>query len=184
MERREALHLTATLLGTTVFGAQAFLSGCSSPRKDRRVLTDQDLPLINAICGVILPPTSKSPGAGTAQVGKFVLSIVQDCYSEEEARVFESGIRSFQQQVKEAYGTDFPELRPEDQTKLLTQYDREAQEHEGRDVPHFYSMFLQLTIWGYFISEPGATQALRYNPVPGRYEGCIPYEKGQSAWAS
>ncbi len=184
MDRREALHLTAAFLGTSVIGAQVFLSGCSSPRETRGVLTEEDLPLINALCEVILPATSRSPGAGTAEVGKFVLSIVKDCYSQEEAQVFESGIRSFQLNVNEAYDRDFPNLNPEDQTKLLMQYDREAQEHEARDQPHFYSMLLQLTIWGYFISEPGATQALRYNPVPGRYEGCLPYEKGQSAWAS
>ena len=103
MERREALHLTAAFLGTSVFGAQAFLSGCSSPRETSGLLTEEDLPLINAMCEVILPATLKSPGAGTAQVGKFVLSIVKDCYREEEAQVFESGIRSFQQHVKEHY---------------------------------------------------------------------------------
>ena len=184
MDRREALHLTAALLGTSVFGAQAFLSGCSSPNRTSGALSDKDIPLINALCEAILPATSKSPGAGTAQVGKFVLSVVKDCYSEEEARIFESGLRTLQQDAKERYGKDFGSLDPQDQTKLLTQYDKEAQEHESRDEPHFYTMLLQLTLWGFFISEPGATQALRYNPVPGRYEGCIPYEKGQSAWAS
>ena len=37
---------------------------------------------------------------------------------------------------------------------------------------------------GYFTSEPGATKALRYVAVPGRYEGCIPYKKGDKAWAT
>jgi hypothetical protein len=41
----------------------------------------------------------------------------------------------------------------------------------------------QLTLLGYFTSEPGATKALRYNPVPGKFEGCIPYKKGDKAWA-
>ena len=31
---------------------------------------------------------------------------------------------------------------------------------------------------------PGATQALRYVAVPGKYEGCIPYKKGDRAWAT
>jgi hypothetical protein len=41
----------------------------------------------------------------------------------------------------------------------------------------------QLTMLGYFTSEVGSTQALRYVPVPGKYEGCIPYKKGDRAWA-
>jgi hypothetical protein len=45
-------------------------------------------------------------------------------------------------------------------------------------------MMKQLTVWGYFTSEAGATKALRYVPVPGRYEGCIPYTKGEKAWAT
>ena len=66
---------------------------------------------------------------------------------------------------------------------MLTRCDAEARDFEAAGKPHFYSMLLQLTLWGYFISEPGATQALRYNPVPGRYEGCVPYQKGDKAWS-
>jgi hypothetical protein len=42
----------------------------------------------------------------------------------------------------------------------------------------------ELTLLGYFTSEPGATKALRYVAVPGRYDGCIPYKKGDKAWAT
>ena len=45
-------------------------------------------------------------------------------------------------------------------------------------------MIKQLTLWGYFSSEIGATQALRYVAIPGKYEGCIPYKKGDKAWAT
>jgi len=45
-------------------------------------------------------------------------------------------------------------------------------------------MMKELTIWGYFSSEPGATKALRYIAVPGHYDGCIPYKKGDKAWAT
>jgi hypothetical protein len=44
-------------------------------------------------------------------------------------------------------------------------------------------MVKQLTIWGYFTSEPGATKALRYVAVPGKYDGNFPYKKGDKAWA-
>ena len=49
---------------------------------------------------------------------------------------------------------------------------------------HYFRMMKELTLWGYFTSEPGATKALRYVAVPGRYEGCIPYKKGDKAWAT
>ncbi|MGH2553929.1 MAG: gluconate 2-dehydrogenase subunit 3 family protein [Chitinophagaceae bacterium] len=48
---------------------------------------------------------------------------------------------------------------------------------------HYFTMMKHLTLWGYFTSETGCREALRYNPVPGRYEGCVPYNKGDRAWA-
>ena len=63
-------------------------------------------------------------------------------------------------------------------------FDQEAQKvsDEKRNQVHFFTMLNQLTVWGFFSSEPGATQALRYVPIPGRYEGCIPYKEGDGAW--
>lgn len=49
---------------------------------------------------------------------------------------------------------------------------------------HYYIQMKQLTLLGYFTSKEGATQALRYLPVPGRYDGSFPYKKGDKAWAT
>lgn len=49
---------------------------------------------------------------------------------------------------------------------------------------HYFSMIKELTLLGFFTSEPGATQALRYLPVPGKYDPCLPYKKGDKAWAT
>jgi hypothetical protein len=51
------------------------------------------------------------------------------------------------------------------------------------DDNHYFRMMKELTLLGYFTSEIGSTQARRYVPVPGRYEGCIPYKKGDKAFA-
>ena len=45
-------------------------------------------------------------------------------------------------------------------------------------APHYFTMMKQLTLLGFFTSKEGMTQAVRYLPVPGRYEGCVPYKKG------
>jgi len=37
---------------------------------------------------------------------------------------------------------------------------------------------------GYFTSEPGATIALRYDPVPGDYRGCVPLKDIGRGWAT
>jgi hypothetical protein len=48
---------------------------------------------------------------------------------------------------------------------------------------HYFTMIKELTLTGFFTSEVGATKALRYVAIPGRYEGCVPYTKGDKAWA-
>lgn len=58
-------------------------------------------------------------------------------------------------------------------------------EHADREetLPHYFTMMKQLTLFGFFTSEVGATEVLRYEAVPGRYDGCAPYS-GEPAWAT
>ena len=52
------------------------------------------------------------------------------------------------------------------------------------DTPtHYFRMMKELTLLGYFTSEIGCTQALRYVESPGRYDPCVPYTPGEKAWA-
>jgi hypothetical protein len=48
----------------------------------------------------------------------------------------------------------------------------------------YFRMMKQLALLGYFTSEIGATQALRYVESPGRYDPCVPYKPGDRVWAS
>ena len=50
------------------------------------------------------------------------------------------------------------------------------------DKPFFQRM-KELTVTGYFTSEIGATKALEYLPIPGKFQGCIPLKPNQKAWA-
>ena len=59
------------------------------------------------------------------------------------------------------------------------QTDKGEKDPVKEEIPtHYFTMMKQLTLWGYFTSKEGMTQALRYVPVPGKYQGCIDYKKG------
>ena len=49
---------------------------------------------------------------------------------------------------------------------------------------HYFRMMKELALLGYFTSEIGCTQAMRYVESPGRFDPCAPYTKGETAWAS
>ena len=49
---------------------------------------------------------------------------------------------------------------------------------------HYFRMMKELALLGYFTSEIGATQALRYVESPGRFDPCVPYTPGEKSWAA
>jgi hypothetical protein len=49
--------------------------------------------------------------------------------------------------------------------------------------PHYFRMMKELALLGYFTSEIGYTKAMRYQETPGRFDPCVPYKKGDPAWA-
>jgi hypothetical protein len=205
MERREAVKYISLLLGGTVIGADAFLSGCRNKGASNIAdLTAEDIAYLNEVGETILPRTA-TPGAKDARVGEFMQVMVRDCYEEADQRAFMDGLGKLNDASREKFKNDFMSITPEQRTQLLTEIDAEAKAYQkevsafnneenqkakdeeakgNRDykrqhkAPHYYTMMKQLTLLGFFTSEPGMTQAVRYLPVPGRYEGCVPYTKG------
>ncbi len=182
MKRREALSLTATILGGTLIGADAFLSGCKADSKNTGLFSENDIRLLDEIGETILPETDQSPGAKAAQIGEFMQTIVTDCYDEKEQVIFIAGLGTVEKTAKEKFSNSFLKITSGQRLEMLTVFDNEAKNVKEGEPAHFFGMMKELTLWGYFSSEPGVTQALRYNPVPGRFEGCVPYGEGERAW--
>jgi hypothetical protein len=182
MDRRLALKQTALLVGGTVVGAELFVSGCSPEKAHSFAFTARDLCLMDEIGETILPESDQSPGAKAAEIGHFMAKMVRDCYGPREQEIFRQGLKTIDQLAKEAQGVDFLSLDFQQKTELLTQLDRQAAQSTPGESVHFYNLIKQLTLLGYFTSEIGVTQALRYNPSPGGYAGCVHYNEGTPAW--
>lgn len=208
MERREAVKYISILLGGTLIGDDAFLTGCKSNTGNTTEFTPDQIAYLDEIADTIIPTTT-TPGAKAAKVGQFMTVMVNDCYEAGDQRVFREGMKKLNQESEKKYDKEFMKLTPNERKELLIAIDKEAKayqekvkafndkenakEVEARNSgkqyekqkmsPHYFTMMKQLTLLGYFTSEIGCKQALRYNPVPGRYEGCVPYKKGDKAWA-
>ncbi len=188
MNRREAISSVALLLGGTIIGSNAFLSGCKPKSEVGVSFSPEDIYLLDEISETILPATS-TPGAKEAKVGEFMTVIVRDCYEEKDQTVFMDGIKKLNEACKAKHnGKEFLNASPEQRHELLVALDAEQKEYQKNkkegEPSHYFRMMKELTLWGYFSSEVGATKALRYVAVPGKYEGCIDYKKGDKAWAT
>jgi hypothetical protein len=177
MQRREALQMVAVLMGGTVIGADAFLSGCKTPARKEGLFYDTDVALMDEIGETILPAGPGIPGAKEAKIGDFMRVIVTDCYTPEDQDTFTKGLQALKDQK-------FMDLSADQRRDLLIRLDKEARDPKYNDKnQHYFKMLKQLTIWGYYSSEPGATKACRYIETPGRYDGDVPYKKGDKVWA-
>lgn len=187
MNRREAISSVALLLGGTILGAEAFLSGCKTKSDLGISFTPTDISFLDEVAETILPATS-TPGAKAAKVGEFMSVYVRDCYEEKDQKIFMEGMKKLDEASKTKNGKSFVDSTPEQRHDLLVSLDAEAKAYgkskKEEDPKHYFRMIKEMTLFGYFTSEIGATQALRYVAVPGKYEGCIPYKKGDKAWAT
>ena len=186
MDRRELLKMIALLTGGAVIGSEFLLEGCKNPSaKTSLTFNDDDIAFLNEVAETILPATN-TPGAKAANVGQFMTVIVNDCYEEKDQTVFHEGIKKLDDACKEMHHARFMNVRPEDRKQLLISLDEEAKDYQQKkkdsgkeDMPsHYFTLMKQLTLWGYFTSKEGMMQALNYVPVPGKYESCIDYKKG------
>lgn len=181
MERREAIKWVAFLFGGSLIGAEAFLAGCTSD-SEITFFSSEEMKLLNEIGETILPETSKSPGAKAAKIADFMQKIVRDCYSSEEQEIFKSGLIEVEEKAAQQFESYFLKLSGSQRLQILNELDEEAKAKDENDPPHFFMLMKQLTIWGFFTSEVGATKAFRYDPIPGSYEGCLDLKPGQPAW--
>jgi Gluconate 2-dehydrogenase subunit 3 len=190
MNRREAVSRVALLMGATVIGAEFFLSGCKASDKKTAATLDfkpEDVAYLDEIAETIIP-TTNTPGAKAAGVGTFMTVMVKDCYDGNNQKVFLEGMTKLDDACHKMHDQSFMKATAEQRKALLISVDGEQKEYNKNkkkdDPAHYFAQMKQLTLLGYFTSKIGATEALRYEAVPGRYDGCLPYKKGDRAWAT
>lgn len=175
MNRREALEKITLMMGGMI--SAPLMAGVMGEKLNfgpsLEVSPEQEL-LIAEIADVIIP-TTKTPGAKAAGVEKFITRVVRDCFQIDEQKKFYAGLEKLDQDSKAAFQKGFTSLDAAQKKEMITKM-------TTSDKPFFLQM-KGLTVTGYFTSEIGATQALDYLPIPGRFSGTTEMKEGQKTWA-
>src|SRR5213592_1745795 len=187
IDRREAIKRVTVLLGSVaLIGGSGLLEACERAQRNAAsaqagagTFTAQDIALLDEVADTILPET-KTPGAKAAKVGSFMAVMVTDTYDDRQQAIFRDGM----QKLNEA---GFMAKSPAERLAFLEQLDREQKAYmdtraQGAPV-HYFRQMKELTLFGYFTSEIGCTQAMRYRETPGRFDPCVPYTPGETTWA-
>lgn len=147
--------------------------------------------LIAELAETIIPRTD-TPGAKDAKVEDFIILMVKDCDDEKIQRNFLRGLLDLKVYAKEKYNSDFVDCSGLDKIEILNHFKNShmssnALINKARNKLFgisFYNHLHALTVQGFCTSELGATQVLAYDYIPGNYEGCVPFESHQKAWAT
>ncbi|HEU4375831.1 MAG TPA: gluconate 2-dehydrogenase subunit 3 family protein, partial [Telluria sp.] len=178
MNRRDLLKCIAAATGCALIGIEGALAAPAV----RSPFSARDLAMFDEISETILPRTD-TPGAKDAAVGAFIARYSAACYEPAQLGILKQGIGTLDALIRAKAGTDFLHATPAQRQALLIDIDLQARMHAkepGQPVPHYFTLMKQLTLLGFFTSEPGSTRVLRYRPVPGKYKGIVPYIKGEA----
>ena len=134
MNRREAVQNITLLLGGTLVGMNAFLTGCKTNTGKTEAFTADDIAYLDEIADTILPTTS-TPGAKAAKVGQFMTVMVNDCYEEKDQKAFRDGMDKINELSKKEFNNNFMKITPEKRHQLLVKLDAEAKEHQKAKKP-------------------------------------------------
>jgi hypothetical protein len=142
-----------------------------------------DVELLTLIGDTILPATESSPGAASVEIGRFIAKMIDDCYTPETAPAVRGMLREMQEEAQRQFGRELAALTPAQREQIVADHERRALAKKDK-AANAFRVLKELTLFGYFSSEPGATQALRYDPVPGAYHGSIPLRPEDRCWQS
>jgi hypothetical protein len=193
IDRREALKKTAWIMGAAVSASTvaAFLQSCkSAPDLNYKPVffKEDQAKIVSELAEIIIPKTD-TPGAKDVCVPNFIDRMLKDCYKEEDQKSFLEGLAKFDADAKAAYGDSFIYLKDDQKLEYVKKANEAAVAEVKKDPTAkrpFILMAKELTMLGFFTSEPGATQVLQYLPVPGSYKGCIPLSEAGNGktWAT
>ena len=180
ISRREAIRRAALLAGVTVSAEWLPILDGARPAAQTQSLTAAQRTLVTAIAERILPRT-ETPGATDVGVPAFIDLLYGQFMTDAERKMLSDGLEGVEAVAKGADNAAFATLTAERQDAVLRGI---AAAEEGRDQG-FFRLIRSATILGYFTSEEVGRKVLNYNPVPGRYDSCIPIEDvGRRTWTT
>ncbi len=206
MNRRDAVLTFSALWTALTIPAEVMAQVTTTLTWTPKALSPDQARVLDVVAELIVPATD-TPGAREAAVPQFVDRALADYSAPADVEAIRAGLDRIEADARATHGAAFAALRSDQQAALLQRYDAEGRASRtpaapvGRGDtetglsnqpnptvvpskgPAFFPVLRDLITVGYFTSKLGATQAVRYNPVPGAYKGCVPLSDIGRAWA-
>lgn len=153
--------------------------------------SDPQRKIIAAMTEVVMPRTD-TPGAIDAGVPGFIELMAADWFNDEERAIFLAGLADIEARIPVEYGASFDQLDSAQQLEVMEKMEDEASDSSWYDFANVQRDFIsdapficqikELSIWGFFTSEVGGSQVLRYSAMPMYFDGDVPLSPDDSSW--
>jgi len=188
--RREAIRRAALLAGVALSPAwlsaidPAFAEASAGKQASQAApgsrLGAAHAAIAGAVADRILPRTD-TPGAADVGVPAFIDLLYGEYMTPAERKTLTDGLDKVEAAAKAAHGGSFTTLAVDRQDTVLRGI---ARAEEGTPQG-FFRLIRSATVMGYFTSEQVGRNVLHYDPVPGRYDGCVPIDQvGRRNWTA
>lgn len=182
LNRREAIKRVALMVGLTLTPrliegvAHAQAAGASSAQPGN--LNATQFATVDAIAERILPRTD-TPGARDVGVPQFLDVMFGGYLTAADKKTWTDGLADLEARAQRTHRQSFNKLNETQQDALLKTIATESQAKEKT----FFHQIRDLVLIGYFTSETVGRTVTQYDPVPGRYDACVPLsEVGNRSW--
>lgn len=172
MKRREAIRNLLIVTGGVIV-----LPSCLLDKKEASIPLEHlnidagGEELLAELAETIIP-TTDIPGAKDTYAHRFALNMVDDCYDEDVQKKFTRGLKEVDRLTKDRFNTSFTRITPAQKEQIVAELEKRS--HAEDDLSTFYSTYKKLVIQGYLNSRYVLTNVLKYELVPGRYNGAAP----------
>tara|TARA_R110002124_G_scaffold57084_4_gene160333 strand:- start:2831 stop:3448 length:618 start_codon:yes stop_codon:yes gene_type:complete len=149
--------------------------------------------IVAAMTDVIIPRTD-TPGALDAGVSRYIELMAANWFNAAEAVIFAAGLQDMETRIPAEFGAPFDQLSHAQQLQIMEAMEEDAADSTWYEFGNVMREFIseapficqikELTIWGFFTSEEGSSQVLRYDPMPMYFDGDIPLAKDDSSWST
>lgn len=143
--------------------------------------TPEEIGLISAVAQIIIPETDTA-GAIQAGVPKTLQDLATEWGDEAFQLYWREGLTGLDAALTDDAEISFVSLPPDQQLSALAAYDTSV--FAGDIENGFYRDLKATIVQAYYMSEPGATEELAYEAVPGEWIGCVPLSDYPRTWAT
>ena len=168
--------------GNAISVAMAYVPSNDSILADGKIFNKNQLILLKEICSIVIPKT-ETLGAAEVDTHGFIDNQLFHCHSKEDQNTALALLTLVDTRAQQQAASSFINLTSKQQFQLLTDLDLGQNSFDQTQRADF-KLLKQYICFGYYTSEVGATQELRYDPVPGGFKGSIPYKKTDPTWAT